>query len=114
MAGVLTPPAAIASSTAPANVCSESPGRNSATAAAIPASATRSAVVIAATSSGVLIRRAVRITTSPSTSWAFGNAIGSNVAKVGEIASVPTRLAVGAPSIFFNTSMSVIGFQARP
>ena len=114
VAGVLTPPAAIASKTAPANDCSDIPGRNSATAAAMPCSATRSAARMAVTSSGVLIRRAARIATSPSTSSAFGNAIGSSAAKVGESASVPTLRAVAVPSMLCSTEISVIGFQARP
>ncbi len=111
---MLTPPAAIASSTAPARVCSDNPGRNSSTPAARPASATRSAGAMAAISSAVLVRRALSIGSSPSTNSALGNAIGSNVAKVGVSASVPTRLAVDDPSMFFSTSMNVMGFQAKP
>src|SRR3984957_4142926 len=99
VAGVLTPPAAIASNNTPAKVFSLMPGRSSATAAARPTSATRIAS---------------RIASSPSTSSAFGNATGSSCAKPGESASVPTRLASAAPSMPLSTEMVFIGFQAMP
>ena len=40
--------------------------------------------------------------------------ISAALAKVGEIASVPTRVASAAPSMPLSTSIRVIGFQANP
>ena len=90
VAGVVTPPAAIASIIAPVSDCSLTPGANSARAASSACSATPSAPRSTAISSAVLIRRAARSAGSASTSSALGNAIGSSCANVGVSESVPT------------------------